>query len=853
MSKNLVIVESPAKAKTITKFLGGDFLVKSSFGHIRDLPKKGMSVDIANNFTPSYEISSDKKKVVAELRKAAKEADVIWLASDEDREGEAIAWHLAEVLKLDPKKTKRIVFHEITEPAIKAAVGNPRTIDVALVDAQQARRILDRIVGYELSPVLWKKVRTGLSAGRVQSVAVRLIVEREREIEDFQAKVTFKVTALFTLSDGTELKAECPTKFETEEKAVKLLEALRDEQATISDVKKTPGTRSPSAPFTTSTLQQEASRRLGYSPKQTMMLAQRLYENGHITYMRTDSVNLSKLAIGSMGEYIKSQYGNEYHQVRTFTTKSAGAQEAHEAIRPTTPSRREAGDDTQQQKLYDLIWKRAVSSQMSPAKVEKTTITIGLEKDKDILEAKGEIVTFAGFLKVWAENKTGEEGLLPEVKKGDELGLINALAEQTFSRPPARYAEATLVRQLEEMGIGRPSTYAPTISTIQDRGYVEKADVEGKEREVVRIYLNEQTMPANDGSQNSEAVGDPKREGSLARSSASTWEGTLEGPTSAVARASAPLQAEQGKHELTTGSSWDPRATQVEDEAQGVATTKSNLSPHITRVQKLETTATDRNKLIPTSTGSVVTDFLTKNFSDIVNYDFTKDVEAEFDQIAEGKIAWQKMLERFYGPFHVSVEKSADVSRAEAAQARLLGNDPKTGKPITARFGRFGPMVQIGDVEDEEKPRFAGITNGKTVDNITLEEALKLFDLPRNLGKDEQGNDILANIGRFGPYVKIGNSYVSIRGHDPYTIELETALELIREDAAKKAARNIKEFEGTDIKVLNGRYGPYITDGKKNARIPKDVEPASLSLDDAKALLEKAPAGKKRPVRRAKK
>lgn len=766
MSKNLVIVESPAKAKTIAKFLGKDFIVKSSFGHIRDLPKKGMSVDIENNFTPSYEVSSDKKKVVAELKKAAKEAEVIWLASDQDREGEAIAWHLAEVLKLDPKKTNRIVFHEITEPAVKAAIQAPGTIDIALVDAQQARRILDRIVGYELSPVLWKKVRTGLSAGRVQSVAVRLIVERERDIEEFQTTATFKVTAQFTLEDGTELKAECPTKFETEEAATKLIEALRDETATIKDVKKTPGTRSPGAPFTTSTLQQEASRRLGYSPKQTMMLAQRLYENGHITYMRTDSLNLSKLAIGAMAGYIENTYGKEYHQFRTFTTKSAGAQEAHEAIRPTHVERRDAGDDAQQKKLYDLIWKRTVSSQMAPAKVEKTTITIGLEKNTQVLEAKGEIVTFAGFLKVWAENKTGEEGLLPEVNKGDILKLISALAEQTFSRPPARFTEATLVRQLEEMGIGRPSTYAPTISTIQDRGYVEKTEVEGRERNVIRVTLD---------------------------------------------------------------------AGQIE------------------RTEATEMTAPDRNKLIPTSTGKVVTDFLSKHFADIVSYDFTKDVEEEFDDIADGKITWQKMLAKFYGPFHTTVEKAADVSRAEAAQARLLGNDPKTGKPVSARFGRFGPMVQIGNVEDEEKPKFAGITNGKTVDNITLEEALVLFNLPRNLGQDDKGNDILANIGRFGPYVKIGSSYVSIKGHDPYSIELETALELIKEDAAKKAARNIKEFEGTDIKVLNGRYGPYITDGKKNAKIPKDVEPADVTLEQATELLEKAPAatrGRRKPTKK---
>lgn len=813
MSKNLVIVESPAKAKTIAKFLGHDFIVKSSFGHIRDLPKKGMSVDIDNNFTPVYEVSSDKKKVVTELKKAAKEADTVWLASDEDREGEAIAWHLAEVLKLDPKRTKRIVFHEITEPAIKAAVQSPRSIDSALVDAQQARRILDRIVGYELSPVLWKKVRTGLSAGRVQSVAVRLIVEREREIEAFQTTATFKVTAHFTLKDGTELKAECPTKFKTEPEAVKLLEALRDETATITDVKKTPGTRSPSAPFTTSTLQQEASRRLGYSPKQTMMLAQRLYENGHITYMRTDSVNISKLALGSMGNYIEKEYGKEYHQVRTFTTKSAGAQEAHEAIRPTHVGRRDAGADAQQKKLYDLIWKRALSSQMAPAQVEKTTITIGLKKNKEVLEAKGEIVTFPGFLKVWAENKTGEEGLLPEVAKGDELKLINALAEQTFSRPPARYTEATLVRQLEEMGIGRPSTYAPTISTVQDRGYVEKADVEGKERAVVRIYLG--SLPAKEQSQDSEAV-------------------------SGAEGGQAPQDSAEHDGEVA-----------LSDEARGIPKTEE-LSPDITRVQKTELTAPDRNKLIPTSTGKVVTDFLAKHFADIVNYDFTKDVEEEFDHIADGKLAWQKMLAEFYGPFHATVEKSADVSRAEAAQARLLGNDPKTGRPVSARFGRFGPMVQIGNADDEEKPQFAGISNGKTVDTITLQEALKLFELPRNLGRDEQGNDILANIGRFGPYVKVGSSYVSIKGHDPYTIELATALQLIKEDAAKKAARNIKEFEGTSIKVLNGRYGPYITDGKKNAKIPKDTEPADVTLEQAKELLDKAPTSARGRRKRAK-
>src|SRR6266550_2877198 len=757
MSKNLVIVESPAKATTIARYLGKDFVVKSSFGHVRDLPKKGMSVDIEHNFTPVYEVSADKKKVVGELKKAAKAAETVWLASYEDREGEAIAWHLAEVLKLDPKKTRRIVFHEITEPAIKAAVASPRTIDAYLVDAQQARRILDRIVGYELSPVLWKKVRRGLSAGRVQSVAVRLIVEREREIEAFQTKATFKVTALFILAGGTELKAEAPTKFETEAKATQLLEALRDGTAHIADVKKTPGTRSPGAPFTTSTLQQEASRRLGYSPKQTMMLAQRLYENGHITYMRTDSVNLSKLAIGAMADYIKKEYGAQYHQVRTFTTKSAGAQEAHEAIRPTNPALRNAGDDAQQKKLYDLIWKRTLSSQMAQAKVEKTTVTIGLSKSSEILEAKGEIVTFPGFLKVWAENKTGEEGLLPEVKKGDELNLQEALAEQVFSRPPARFAEATLVRQLEEMGIGRPSTYAPTISTIQDRGYVEKTDVPGVEREVIRIRLDD-GRPVNDSPQNSEAPS-----------------GTEGGDTA---------RAQQSEH---------GREGALSDEARGTAKTSTPLT--ITRAQAAELTAPDRNKLIPTSTGNVVTDFLAKHFPGIVDYDFTKDVEEDFDAIADGKKPWQVLLAEFYKPFHTTVEKSEDVSRAEAAQARELGTDPKTGKPVVARFGRFGPMVQIGSAEDEEKPQFASIPAGQNMDTIALDEALKLFNLPRELGTDDQGQSIETNIGRFGPYVKTGSSYVSIKGHDPYTITLETALELIAADSAKKAAREINLFD----------------------------------------------------------
>lgn len=760
MSKNLVIVESPAKAKTIAKFLGKDFVVKSSFGHVRDLPKKGMSVDIAHNFKPQYEVSPDKTKTVRELKAAAKKAETVWLASDEDREGEAIAWHLSEVLALKPTHTKRIVFHEITKPAIEEAVKKPRTIDAKLVDAQQARRILDRIVGYELSPVLWKKVRPGLSAGRVQSVAVRLIVERERDIEKFESVASFKVTAVFKLKDSTELAAEAPKKYDTEAKATKFLEELAASTCTIKSVEKAPGTRNPSAPFTTSTLQQEASRKLGFSPKQTMMLAQRLYEEGHITYMRTDSFNLSSLAITAMSNLIKAEYGTEYLQVRKYTTKTAGAQEAHEAIRPTHFEHREAGADTQQQKLYKLIWSRAVASQMAPAKVEKTTVTIDLSKSKDTLEAKGEVVLFPGFLKVYGTKK--EDGILPEVAKGDPLKLHEAGAEQIYSRAEPRYTEASLVRKLEELGIGRPSTYAPTISTIQTRGYVEKADVVGGEREIVRLKLA------------------------------------------------------RGKVE---------------------------------RTQTVEPLPADKGKLVPTDIGKVVTDFLVEHFKEVIDYDFTKDVEQEFDDIADGKLGWQKMLKEFYDPFHKTVDKSADITRAEAMQSRPLGTDPKTGKPVSSRFGRFGPMVQLGEAEDEEKPKFASIPAGMSIDTITLKQALELFKLPRVVGQTADGQDIEANNGRFGPYVKVGASYVSIKGHDPITIDLATAKELLKADAAKKAKMIIQNFEEQGIKVLKGRFGPYVTDGKKNAKVPKDQDPAKLTVKAAQKLLTEAPAKKARKTR----
>jgi len=806
MSKNLVIVESPAKAKTIAKYLGKDFVVKSSFGHIRDLPKKGMSVEIQNNFKPIYEISPDKTKTVRELKTAAKNAELVWLASDEDREGEAIAWHLSEVLGLKADKTRRIVFHEITKPAIEHAVQNPRKVDIKLVDAQQARRILDRIVGYELSPVLWKKVRTGLSAGRVQSVAVRLIVEREREIEKFEAETTFKVTAKFTLKDGTVLQAESPKKYKTEDAAHKFLEQLAKSSFAIKSVGKTPGTKSPGPPFTTSTLQQEASRKLGYSPKQTMMLAQRLYEEGHITYMRTDSLNLSGLAIGAMSDFITKEYGADYLQTRKFTTKTAGAQEAHEAIRPTHIDKLQAGNDAQQIKLYQLIWRRAVASQMAPAKVEKTTVTIAASESSDTLEAKGEVVLFPGYLKVYASRK--EDGILPDVTQGDKLDLINALAEQVYSRAQPRYTEASLIRKLEELGIGRPSTYAPTISTIQVRGYVEKADVVGGEREVVRLALAKSVKEL-------------------------------------AALVESPQSSELGAVELNSPA--DPTAKPKDNTHDAKVANAFTLR----NKKSIEPMPTDRGKLVPTDIGKVTTDFLVQHFPNIVDYDFTKDVEQEFDDIAEGKTKWQEMLHEFYGPFHKIVEQSDKISRAEAMQARVIGKDPKTGKPISARFGRFGPMVQMGEAEDEEKPKFASIPTGVTINGITLSQALELFKLPKILGQADDGQDIEANNGRFGPYVKVGKVYVSIKPHDPSTITLKEARDLIKADAEKRAKMTIQEFPDAGIKVLNGRFGPYITNGKTNAKVPKDTDPKKLSLKDCQKLLETAPSkpARKRRIR----
>ncbi|MDX2776159.1 type I DNA topoisomerase [Streptomyces caniscabiei] len=758
MSKNLVIVESPAKAKTIEKYLGRDFTVKSSIGHIRGLPSKNGSVDVSNDFKPRFEINADKKKTITELRKEVKAADTVWLASDEDREGEAIAWHLAEVLKLDPKTTKRIVFHEITKSALDEAVKSPRTIDMKLVEAQQARQSLDYLVGFELSPVLWRKVRPQLSAGRVQSVAVRLIVEREAEIEAHQPESTFKLTAEFILSDGTILPATSSKKHSSIDDVREILEAFSKSTFTVADVSKKPGTRNPSAPFTTSTLQQEASSKLGFSPRSTMQLAQRLYEAGLITYMRTDSVNLSTQALGAMTNFIKSEYGENYHQFRTFKSKSANAQEAHEAIRPTNVTLSSAGADAQQQKLYNLIWRRTLASQMTPATLEKTTISIAADKTKEVMEAKGEVVVFDGFLKVYG--RSGDDTLLPPVAAGDPLTLKTAEALEQLSRGPARYTEASLVRTLEEKGIGRPSTYASTINTIQARGYVERGDIEGIEKEVAKLSL-------------------------------------LDGSVT------------ETKEKIQYGK--------------------------------------DSNKLFPTDTGKVVTDFLVKHFTDVMNYDFTKKVETELDEIAVGQKDRVKVLTDFYTPFHKLVEESAGVSRAEATQTRHIGDDPKTGLPIFARFGRFGPMLQKGEQSDDPKPTFAPLPAGAKIETVTLDQALEMFKLPRTVGTTKDGKEIKANIGRFGPYVVIDKLFVSIKPLDPHTITLDQALELYEAKLKTEAEKNIADF-GDGIKVLNGRYGPYITDGKKNAKIPKDTDPKSITHDEAKKLLADTPD--KKPRRR---
>lgn len=749
--KHLVIVESPAKAKTIEKYLGKDYTVKSSMGHIRSLPSKNGSVDVTKKYAPIFEINEDKKKTIAELKKATKTAQSVLLASDEDREGEAIAWHLSEVLGLNPKTTKRIVFHEITKPALDEAIAKPRTIDMPLVEAQQARQSLDYLVGFELSPVLWRKVRPQLSAGRVQSVAVRLVVERERELEAHESESTFKLIATFKLKKGGELHAEAAVKFTDAKKVKKVLEDYAKSDFTVADVTQKPGTRNPSAPFTTSTLQQEASNKIGYSPRTTMQLAQRLYEAGHITYMRTDSLNISKIALGAMGNYIKSEYGDNYYQARTFATKSAGAQEAHEAIRPTDITKLKAGADAQQEKLYNLIWRRTIASQMAPAKVEKTVVTITASQSKEKLEAKGEVVVFDGFLKAYG--RKGDDTILPLLTAGDALDLSEATATESFSRGPARYTEASLVKKLEEMGIGRPSTYASTISTIQSRQYVERGDVAGVEK-TIRI-----------------------------------------------------LQLKNKK---------------------------------ITETEETIEYGKDSNKLYPTDTGKVVTDFLVKHFADVMDYDFTKEIEEQLDHIAEKKKNRVEVLDRFYKPFHKLVEASADISRAEATQTRKIGKDPKDGTPIFARFGRFGPMLQRGEQSDDPKPTFAPLPDGEKIETVTLEQALEMFKLPRKVGQTDDGQDILANIGRFGPYIQVGKLYVSIKPHTPQHITLKEAKTLYKAKLKAEKEKHIADF-GNGVQVLNGRYGPYVTDGKKNAKVPKEKDPKKITEKIALKLLADAP------------
>ncbi|MDB5163149.1 MAG: topA [Candidatus Saccharibacteria bacterium] len=759
MSKNLVIVESPAKAKTIEKYLGSDFTVLSSVGHIRSIAKKTKDgtppIDVSNNFNTTYEVDVEKKKTITELKKATKIAEQVWLATDEDREGEAIAWHLCEVLGLDPTKTKRIVFHEITKTAIEEAVKNPRTVDMELVQAQQARQILDRLVGFELSPVIWQKVPGGKSAGRVQSPAVRLLVEREREIQGFEGSFQFKVTAEFTQS-GETVKAELPQRFDTEEEAQSFLDSLKDATFSVSDVTTSPGTRNPGAPFTTSTLQQEANSKLSFGARATMSSAQKLYQEGKITYMRTDSNTLSGQAIAAAADYIKSAFGEEYSQVRQFKTKSSSAQEAHEAIRPTDMSAERGSSNEYDQKLYDLIRRRTLASQMAPAKLEKTVVTITISTSNKTFEAKGEVIIFPGFLKVYGAGKKDPD-ILPAMSTGDSLQLEHADARQTFARPPARFTEGSLVKKLEELGIGRPSTYATIINTIQVRDYAEKGEGEGDERDVITLGVT----PGND----------------------------------------------------------------------------------VVREVVKEKTGADRGKLVPTAIGMMISDFLTEHFEQIVNFGFTAEVEQDFDQIATGALARNVMLDKFYQPFHKLIEGAGDIDRSKVAQSTPIGTDPKSGKMIYARFGRFGPMLQLGDTESEEKPTFAPMPKGSRIETVTLDEALRAFQLPRLVGETKDGLPIKANIGRFGPYIQVDKLFVSIKPLDPHDITLEQALEVYAEKLKTEAEKNISDF-GDGIKVLNGRYGPYITDGKKNAKIPKTQKPEEITHEQAKQMLSDAPAAK---------
>ena len=758
MSKNLVIVESPAKAKTIEGFLGKDYTVRSSFGHVRDLVKKGFGIDLEKNFTPTYEVQPDKERVIAELKKLSKNADMVWLASDEDREGEAISWHLFETLGLEKSKTKRIVFHEITKPAIQKAIANPREIDINLVNAQQARRILDRLVGFELSPILWKKIRPSLSAGRVQSVAVRLIVEREREVKSFNSVSAFKVSALFSVGGKGVLKAELDNRFKTEPEANAFLEKCKGAIYAINSIETKPAKRTPSAPFTTSTLQQEASRKLGFSVSQTMVVAQRLYEAGKITYMRTDSVNLSETAMSQAKEAITNNYGANYHSPRQYKTKSKGAQEAHEAIRPTYISTSEIAGERNEQRLYDLIWKRTIASQMADAELEKTTVKVGISTTPEQFVAQGEVLKFDGFLKVYMESKDDDEtedeensSILPPMNQGDKLQLREITATERFTHHPARYTEASLVKKLEELGIGRPSTYAPTISTVQKRNYVEKTD----------------------------------REGTLRNYTMLTFEGTK-----------------------------------------------------ITKETKTENTGAEKNKLFPTDIGAVVTDFLIQYFPNILDFNFTARVEEEFDEIAEGKIKWTDMLEEFYRPFHKTVENTSENSE-RASGERALGKDPKSGKPIIVRIGRFGPLAQIGETNEEtgEKATFASLRKEQSIENITLEEALDLFKLPMNLGPYKE-KEVIIGVGRFGPYVKWGEAYISIpRSEDPLKVDMDRAVALITEKELADAP--IAHSHGKPITKGKGRFGPFIKHGDLFINVPRAYNFDNLSQSDIDELVGK--------------
>ena len=781
MQKNLVIVESPAKAKTIEKFLGKDFKVLSSYGHIRDLKKKEFSIDVDKNFKPAYEIPADKKALVNTLKAEAKEAETVWLASDEDREGEAIAWHLYEVLKLKPENTKRIVFHEITKGAILKAIEQPRDIDLNLVNAQQARRILDRIVGFELSPVLWRKVKPSLSAGRVQSVAVRLIVEREREIHAFKSEAAYRVIAVFLVPDTdgklVEMKAELSRRIKKKEEAKAFLNACQGATFTIEDITTRPVKKTPPAPFTTSTLQQEAARKLGYTVAQTMMIAQRLYESGFITYMRTDSVNLSEYATASSKDAIIHMMGERYVHPRHFETKTKGAQEAHEAIRPTYMENQSIDGTAQEKKLYDLIWKRTIASQMADAELEKTTATISISKSGEVFTAVGEVIKFDGFLRVYRESyddeseQEDESRLLPPLKKGQKLEYGPIVATERFTQRPPRYTEASLVRKLEELGIGRPSTYAPTISTIQQREYVEKGNKDGEERTFNVLTLKD---------------------------------------------------------------------SQIKDEDHS------------------EITGAEKSKLFPTDTGTVVNDFLTEYFPDILDYNFTASVEKEFDEIAEGEVQWTSIMKTFYDQFHPSVEKTLSIKTEHKVGERILGEEPGTGKTVSVKIGRFGPVVQIGTVDDEEKPRFAQMKKGQSMETITLEEALELFKLPRTIGEYE-GKTVSVGIGRFGPYIQHNKVYVSLpKTLDPMKVTLEEAEQLILEKRAKEAERHIKKFdEEPDMEILNGRYGPYIAYKGNNYKIPKDIVPQDLSLKSCLELVriqdEKGPSTSSKGKRTAKK